>query len=142
MSSVDSIVRVSGAGIDLSPRISRTATVAASPADATITAVASLTIEGNPFVAEGILLIASVSLTIGANGTSVLTQIRRTGVAGSVIKASGAVTGTAAELVSPTLVGFDTGPTLPGQVYVIALTVAAATAASTVSAVDFVALAI
>lgn len=138
----DSPVQYGGAGLDLSPRLSRTATVAASPADATITAVATLTIEGNPFVAEGILLIANVSLTIGTAGVSVLTQIRRTGVAGTIIKSSGAVTGAATELVSPTVVGFDTGPTLPGQVYVVAITVASATAASTVSSVDLVALAI
>jgi len=133
-------IRIGGAGVDLSQRLFRTATVAASPADATITAIASLTIPDDLAITEGVLLFGYAAYTVGTAGVSALFQMRRTGVAGTIIKASGLKTVAATELHDECIVGFDTGATLPGQVYVIAMTVTSASAASTVSAVELIAL--
>lgn len=132
--------RFGAAGIDLSGRLFRTATVAASPADATETIVASLTIGEDLAVAEGVLLWAYAAYTVGTNGVSVLPRIRRTNAAGTVIIAGGAQTSVAANLDNQGIQGFDSSPSIPGQVYVLTLTVGSATAASTVSAVELVAL--
>lgn len=126
-------IRLSALGIDLAPRVQYSKTVAASPSAATITTVCSLTIDGNLAANTGILLIGWGAFTVGTAGVSVLLQIRRTDTSGTVIASTGAVTYTAADLGSLSLSGFDTGPTLPGQVYVLAATVASANAASTFS---------
>lgn len=131
--------RLSGAVVDLGPRTFRTATVVASPTDATETVVASLTVTGDLQIGTGILLTGYISYTVGTNGTSGRVRVRRTSVAGATIRDSGALTRTAANLVDGPIQIMDTGATLPGQVYVVTLTVGAATAASTVSAVELVA---
>lgn len=131
--------RLSAAVIDLAPRVFRTATVSASPTDATETVVASLTINADVQVNFGIELMGYITYTVGTNGTSGRVRVRRTSVAGATIRDSGALTRTAAQLVEGPIQILDTSPTLPGQVYVVTLTVGAATAASTVSAVELVA---
>lgn len=137
-------IEQSAAGVDLSPRVFKSATVDASPADATETAVCSVTVLGDLSAAAGILLIGWCTFTVGTLGAAVTTKLRRTSAAGTTIKASGATNGdvAAAKLIDRTIVGFDTSPTLPGQVYVLTLTVGSATAASTVSAAELVAIAI
>ena len=130
----------SAAGLDLSPRFFKTTTVAASPSAATITIVASLTIDAELAVQECAMLWAYGSYTVGTNGVSVLLQIRKTDASGTVIGTTGAVTATAAELGSLSLQGLDTSPTLPNQVYVLCATVASGSAASTFSAVQLSAL--
>ncbi len=114
----------------------------ASPADATETTVAQLTLSGDLIFGLGVLLLGFAAWTVGTAGTAVTVRIRRTNTAGTVVKSSGAMTATAGSLNAKTVVGVDTGPTLPGQVYVLTLTVSAATAVSTVSAVELVALVI
>jgi hypothetical protein len=47
---------------------------------------------------------------------------------------------TAADLVSYSISGFDTGTVMPGQVYVLTVTVANGSAPSTVSAASIVAI--
>jgi hypothetical protein len=135
-------IRQGAASLDLSERVFRTATVAASPAAAAETTIATLNIAQDLAIMEGVLLVAHFAWTVGTAGVSGAVRIRRDSITGTVVKASGAKTRTAAQLVDDAIVGFDTGASLPNEVYVLTLTVASASAESTVSAVDFVALVI
>lgn len=141
-SSPSPATRLNALGIDLSPRMVRSATVAASPSAATETIVASVTVPNFPSVNLGVLLLGFGAFTVGTAGVSVNLKLRQTDASGSTVKATGAVTYTAADLGSLAVVGFDTSPTLPGQVYVLTATVASANAASTFSAVELVAIVI
>lgn len=132
-------IQQSGATVALGDRAFRTGTVAASPTDATETVVASLTIPDDIAIGKGILLTGYIAYTVGTNGTSGRVRVRRASVAGTTIRDSGALTRTAAQLVESPIQIFDTGGSLPNQVYVVTLTVGAATAGSTVSAVELVA---
>jgi len=132
-------IRLSADAIDLTPRVLRTATVVASPATTAETTVASLTISRDLSFTLGVVLFGYAAYTVGTAGVSVVVRIRRTNTTGTIIKASGAATRVAANLEADSIVGVDTGPTLPGQVYVLTMTVASASAESTVSAVELVA---
>lgn len=127
-------------GLDLSSRFIRTNTVAASPTAATETIIATLTVPENLTLAVGIEVVAWAAYTVGTSGTAGNLRIRRTDASGTVIAATGALTVTATNLVTASVHGTDTGPTLPGQVYVATLTVTGGAAASTVSAVHLRAL--
>lgn len=136
-------IQESAANLDLSPRVFSTATVVGSPADATETIVASVTCTGDIAVVSGIVVMAFAAFTIGTNGVSANLKIRRTNASGTTVVATGVVNegGSAAtQLGFRYAQGFDTGPTMPGQVYVATLTVGSATAASTVSAVSLIAI--
>lgn len=127
-------IRSSAQTLDLSARFQQSVTVAASPADATETVIASLTLSGfnDLAVVSGIQLVGWAALTVGANGVSANLRIRRTDVNGTVVAATGATTVTAANLVARDVMGNDAAPGV--GVYVLTLTVGSATAASTVSA--------
>lgn len=133
-------MRLSAAGVDLSPRVKHTSTVVASPTAAAETIVASLTIADNVATSLGIVVAGWGAFTVGTAGVSVNLRIRKTDVNGTVVAATGAVTYTAADLGSLVVLGLDASPTLPNQVYVLTATVASANAASTFSAVDLVAI--
>lgn len=133
-------IQYDAARLDLSPRVFRSTTVAGSPAAAAETTVCTLTCTGDIAVIAGIVLIGWYSVTAGTNGVSLVTKLRRTDTSGATVATSGAITAVAASLYTQSIVGFDTGPTMPGQVYVMTLTVASASAASTVSAAGLVAL--
>lgn len=134
-------IRVDGASVDLSQRIEKSTTVAASPALAAETVVCTITCAQDIAVVEGACLWAWVALTVGTDGTDVTVKIRRTGTSGTTLASTGILSApAAAELVAFSLSTFDTGPTLPGQVYVVTVTVANASAASTVSGASLVAL--
>lgn len=136
-------IRYSAANLDLSPRVFRSTTVAASPTAATEVAVCTVTCTGDIAAIAGVLLVGFFAITIGTDGVSVAAGIRRTNAAGTSIQTTGAVNegGSAAtQLAYRTVVGFDTGPTLPGQVYVLTATVGSASAGSTVSAAALVAI--
>jgi hypothetical protein len=133
-------VQLSAAGIDLSPRVFRSSVVVASPSGSSETTICSVTVTGNLAVSLGVLLIANAAWTVGTNGVSVNLKLRQTDTSGATVKATGAVTATAANLMATTVVGLDTAAVLPGQVYVLTMTVASGSAASTVSAVDLVAI--
>ena len=133
-------IQLNAAGVDLGPRYFRTATVVASPAAAAETIVASLTITEDLAVSKGIALVGFGAFTVGASGVSVNMRIRKTDVVGTALKATGAITYTAADLGALTVVAFDTAPTLPNQVYVLTAIVASGAAASTFSAVELQAL--
>lgn len=134
--------RMSGAGVDLSPRVFKSTAVAASPAAAAETVVCTLTIPSDVQANAGVYLSGYIAFTVGTAGASATVKLRQTGTSGTTIQTSGAVTATAAALVDRAIVGFDTAPVLPNQVYVVTLTVGSANAASTVSAATLVAVVI
>jgi hypothetical protein len=133
-------VRLSAAGVDLSPRVVHSSTVAASPAASSETVIASLTVTGALSQALGVVLHGFAAFTVGASGASVNLKLRQTGTSGTTIAATGAVTYTAADLGALAVQGLDTAAVLPNQVYVLTMTVASGAAESTVSAVDLLAL--
>lgn len=133
-------IQQSGVTVAIGDRVFRTATVVASPADATETVVASLAIPDDIAIGKGIYLSGYIAYTVGTNGTSGRVRVRRTNVSGTTIRDSGALTRVAAQLVESPIQIMDTGGALPNQTYVVTLTVGAATAASTVSAVELVAI--
>jgi hypothetical protein len=129
-------ILTNGGHVDLSSRFQQTTTVVASPAGATETIIASLTISSNLTINSGIRLRGWAAFTVGTNGTTYELKIRRTNTSGATQADTGAIGTSATSLVANSVVGNDTGATLPGQVYVLTLTVANGSAASTVSAVS------
>jgi len=132
-------------GLDLSKRVVQTTTVSASPALAAETVVATTPAfdASVPFV-TGVIIMVDLAYTIGTSGTACTVKIRQTNVSGTVLFNSGAQTGghnTAGQLVADSATGFDTAP-VAGQTYCVTLQVTAGAAASTVSAVTLVAIAI
>lgn len=128
-------IQYSAASIDLSQRFGTTATVTGSPAAATETIIATLTLNLDVAVESGVLLVGYCAFTAGTNAVSATLKVRRTDTSGTTLKTSGAVTVAATNLYDRFISAFDTGPTLPGQVYVLTLTMGSGSAASTVSAV-------
>jgi hypothetical protein len=131
----------SAALIVLSSRFVANQTVVASPAAAAETIIASITVPDGPLVVSGILVVCQAAYTVGTNGVSVRFRIRQTSVAGAVVGDTGAITETAANLDSTTVVGFDTAPPA-GRIYKVTMIVASGSAASTVSALTIAAVAI
>lgn len=132
----------SAAAIDLSPRIFKSTTVAASPAAAVETVVCTLTINEDIAIAEGVFLSAFVAFTQGTNGTGATIKIRRTDTSGTVLASTGILPFAAGVLGAASPVGFDAAAPVPGQVYVVTALMTAATAPSTFSACVLVALAV
>lgn len=135
-------IQVSGEHVDLSPRVLSTSTVSASPAAGAETVICTTTALGDIATALGVLLIGTISFTVGTSGVSATIKIRRTNVSGTVIYNSGANTVTAAQLWTETVQGIDTGQQAAGTVYVMTLQIGSGAATSTVSAVSLVGLAI
>lgn len=133
-------LRLSAAGVDLSPRVQQNATVVASPATSAETIIASLTISGNLATGLGCVIVGWCAVTAGTNAVGAQLQIRKTDASGSVLADSGAVTVVATKLYAPMVFGVDTAPSLPSQVYVLTLTMASGSAESTVSAAKILAL--
>jgi hypothetical protein len=133
-------IRYDAAALDLSPRVFHTTTVAASPTAGTITTIASLTIPADVALVKAIYLFGQASWTVGTNGVTGLLQIRQTDTSGTVVGTTGAATVVATNLVNQAVIGIDASPALPGQVYVLALTVGSGSAGSTVGFVRLAAL--
>lgn len=129
--------------IDLSGRAVFTTTVAASPAAAAETIIATLpkSFGGVP-MATGVYLFGWAAYTVGTSGTAVTFRIRQTDASGTVVSSSGALTRAATNLAADDINGLDTAPAAGGQVYVLTMQVTAGSAASTVSAVLLGALAV
>lgn len=134
-------IKATAADLDFSPRLARSGTVVASPAAAAETTICTVTIPLDVQPIVGVLLLGFAAFTIGTNGVSANLRIRQTDTSGTVVKATGAVTETAANLDAMTILGMDTSPPAAG-VYVLTLTVASGSAPSTVSATSLVALVI
>lgn len=128
--------------IDLSTRFVTSVTVDGSPALAAETQVAHVALPANLAVTTGVFLWGWLAFTVGATGTATTVRIRQTGLSGTVVANSGALTATAAQLVEKSIGGLDASPVLPGQVYALSLQVTGGSGASTVSAVHLVAIAV
>jgi hypothetical protein len=131
-------IRQNGANLDLSSRFAFTTAIVGSPALAAETIIASLTLSANIQAVTGVDLTGWAAYTVGTSGTAVQFRLRQTNVAGSVVGNTGTLTGSqhgAAILSTDDCEGFDTAPTLPGQIYVLTMQVTAGAAISTVSAV-------
>jgi hypothetical protein len=123
-----------GAGVDLSPRIVSSTTVAASPALAAETIVASVALPGDIPVAAFVYVEAYVYYTVGTSGVSGRLRIKQTNAAGTTIADTGALTVVATNLVQAVICGRDAAPAAQ-QVYVATLIIGSGAAVSTVSAV-------
>lgn len=130
------------AHLDLSGRFFHSSTVVGSPALAAETTIASVTISGDIAITKAAYVLTWCAFTVGTSGTSFRVRIRRDTIAGTTIADSGLVTATAANLVAPVVFGFDTTALGVAQVYVTTLTVTSGSAASTVSAVNSVVVAV
>jgi hypothetical protein len=135
------LITQSAQGLDLSPRLVTSSTVAASPSAATETTICTVTIPTNIVVTAGVFLFGWAAFTVGGSGTACNLRIRRTDTAGAVQAATGATTGgiAAAALVDMNVQAVDTSPA-SGQVYVLTLTVTAGASPSTVSGTNLTAL--
>lgn len=132
----------SGLSVDISPRFLVSTTVAASPAAATETTIATVTLPSNVAVVSSVLLLGFAAFTVGTSGTACRLRIRQTNTSGTVVADTGATTGgvSATNLVTLNNGGQDTA-SAAGQVYVLTLTVTGGAAASTVSNVQLLAIA-
>jgi hypothetical protein len=133
-------IQVSGAGVDLSPRIGGNTTIVASPSGTAETVVGSIpAISSAVVAATGVLVLAQVAYTVAGSGTAVTYRIRQgvTAGAGTVLTTSGATTAgiAAAGLVVENIFALDTSPTFPGQAYCLTVAVTGGSGASTVSAI-------
>lgn len=134
--------RYESSGFDLHNRFLASTTVVASPSAAAETIIAQVTVAEPEAVISGVMLDGWAAFTVGTSGTAVNLRIRRTNVSGTIIAATGALTGgvAAGNLLAQDLAAFDASPTLPGQVYCLTMQVTAGAAASTVSAVRLAAI--
>lgn len=129
----------SAAVLDLTPRVFTTATVVDSPALAAETIIASVTINKDIQTVRGVLLIGYCAFTVGTAGVTSNLKLRRTDTSGQTVIASGLIPQTAADLVAPSIQGYDVFQAAPGAIYVMTLTIGSGGAVSTVSAVSLVA---
>lgn len=127
-------IAVAGGRVDLSRRLQASVTVAASPSGSAETTICTLTIPDSLVVVTGVFIEASAAWTVGTSGTGSTLRVRQTNTGGTTIVSSGLIATAAASLQNMAVQGVDTAAVLPGQVYVLTLTVAAGAATSTVSA--------
>jgi hypothetical protein len=127
-------IQATAAQHDLTGRYVYTQTIVASPTGSSETIVASIAIPTGIQILSGVQIEATAWLTVGGTCTSDTIRIRQTGLTGTTVANSGALTTTAGNLISAGVAGFDTGP-VAGQVYKMTLTMGAAGNTSTVSAV-------
>lgn len=136
---------INGIAVDLTSRVVKTSTVSASPAAGSETVVATTPAFDTsvPFML-GVIVLANLAYTIGTNGVSCTVKLRQTNVSGTTLFTTGAQTGghnTATQLVADDVMAFDAAPAA-GQTYCVTLTIGSGSAASTVSAVQLIAIAI
>ena len=130
-------IHYNGGLVDNTGRNWRSTTIAASPAAATITTIATFTVTGDAAICSGVRLEGWAAFTAGTNAVSALLGIRQTSTTGALIASTGATTVAATDLYALSVIGFDTGAVTPGQVYCLCLTMGSGSATSTVSAVYF-----
>jgi hypothetical protein len=135
-------ITVNSGHVDLSTRVLISTTLVGSPAAGSETSIATVTVPGALSTALGVIVIGWAAFTVGTNGVSAQLRVYHGTTAGTKIGDSGAVTAVAANLASANIIGFDSVPTLPNQVYTLSLTVGSGSAVSTVSAVRLVVLVI
>lgn len=128
---------------DWSPRIVDTTTVQNSPiAAAAETIIATLAIPnfGGVAIVSKVYLDGWAAFTVGTNGTAAQLKVRQTNLAGTVVVATGPLTGgvAAAALVAQDIEGSDATPGV--ATYVLTLQITGGTANTTISAVSLRAL--
>lgn len=142
MPTIPAGILVGGQQVDVSGRMAFSNTVAASPATAAETVVATVTgLKADTAVFSGVFLSGCASLKVGTSGSGVQVRIRTgtTAGAGTVVADSGLINGgiAAAALISQDIQGVDTAVTGGGPIgttsYCLTVTVASASAASTIS---------
>lgn len=126
--------RLDARGINLTNRVVSSKAVVGSPAAATETIIASITLPLNVQTFQAVELQGWAAFTVGTSGVSVQLKIRQTDTSGTTIADSGALTATATNLGAFSVFGPDTAPAA-GQIYKLTMTVASGAATSTVSAV-------
>lgn len=131
-------IQYDAAHINLSSRIFTSNTVTGSPATNAETIVCTVTTSGDIAALAGCILMFACSYTVGTSGASARYRLRQTNTSGSTVYDSGACTSgiSAGTLVTENIQGFDASPVLPGQVYVLTLTIGSGAATSTVSAAN------
>lgn len=119
-----------------------TTTVIGSPAAAAETIVATLPNVSTDGPNQQVSLFGWVAFTVGTSGTAATLRLRETGVAGTLVANSGALTGgiAAANLVALPIIGVDRPGDVAGMVYELTLQVTGGAATSTVSAVALIAI--
>ena len=128
-------------GVDMSSRLVASTTVVASPSGTAETIVASVTVNDEPSVVSGIIVVGWVAYTVAGSGASVTLRLRQTAVNGTQVASSGATTATATNLDAKSVYGFDTSPAA-GRVYKLTMAVGSGSGSSAVSAVFLGAIAI
>jgi hypothetical protein len=135
-------IQYDSAHLDLSARFFSSAVVAASPALAAETTICTLTLAGDLAIGTGVYLFGWAAYTMGTSGTGATMKIRRTNTSGATIVTSGITLGVATGIYQPAIMGFDPNPVPNTTVYVLTLTIANGSAASTVSACELIAVAV
>ena len=139
-------ITLNGIGLDLSSRVKQSSTIIGSPSAAAETVIATTpAFSADVAFSLGVFVTVEIAYTLGTSASACTVKIRQgTGTSGTVIYSTGAMTGghnTATQLVSDSAQGIDTAPAA-GQQYTVTLQVTGGAAASTVSAVSIVAIAI
>lgn len=139
-------INLGGRQIDLSGRVMQTTTVIASPSGSAETVVATTAAFDTQLpLALGVIVIGELAYTLGTSAASCTVRLRRgTTTAGTAVYSTGAMTGghnSAGLLVADSAGTFDTDAGAAQQ-YSVTLTVGSGAAASTVSAVSLIAIAI
>jgi len=121
--------------VDFGSRFLTSTTVVASPAAASETIIAQLSITDDIYIAKGIWLEGFCSITIGTSGATLRLRLRQTNVSGAVVADTQALTVTAAQIYAPSINGIDAAAVLPNQTYVLTAQVGSGAATSTVASV-------
>lgn len=140
-SPTDTITGTSGHQ-DWSARVKMSGAIVGSPATSGETSVCTVAVTSNLTIATGIALFGWVAYTAGTNAATGTLKLRQTSTTGATVATSPALVIVATDLYTQDIIGIDTSPVIPGQVYVLTLTVASGSAISTVSAVGLVAVAV
>jgi hypothetical protein len=134
-------IHETAAGLDLSPRVFVTTTTIGSPANQTEAVVARVTVAGDVALVLGVVLIGWLAIRVGTSGTSLRMRVRQTGLGGTVLADTDAVTEAAGSNVTRFALGLDQAAVLP-QVYALTSQTADAVATSTVLIPTLVAIAV
>lgn len=139
MASIPQAIAVNGISVDLSGRFAFSNAVTGSPATNAATAVCTTpALSQNAAVTAGCIVCFNIAFTVGTSGTAVTYKIRQGTTAGSgtTVFSSGATTAgiSAGNLVVENVIAVDSAPVLPGQQYILEVTVTGGAATSTVSA--------
>jgi hypothetical protein len=112
-------IELSGEGLDLSGRMFARLENNRSPANQTEAIVVTVPILGDLALVAGVIVVASIALRIGTNGTGHRLRVRRTDINGTLVADSTLIAGASAEPVTRCVLGFDAAPPMPGLKYVL-----------------------